>query len=82
MDKGGKKSAENDEQANHKLKLSIDLLAIKDLNMAANITCNYQLKLTSGGHSFKTDTATPVAQSAETKLLSGFASFEFSASKS
>lgn len=30
-----------EEQVNHKLKLSIDLLAIKDLVMAANIVCTY-----------------------------------------
>jgi len=52
------------------------------MNMAANVICNYQIRLTSERHSFKTDTATHVAQSADTKLHSGFASFEFLAAKS
>lgn len=84
MSKGGKKASEQsaDEQVNHSLKLSIDLLSVKDLNVAANVTCSYQIKLSSGSHSFKTDQPTAVGQSGETKLLLGFASYEFQASKS
>ena len=33
------------EDAAHKLKLSIDLSAVKNLQFAANLICTYQIKL-------------------------------------
>jgi len=41
--------------------LSIDLLRVKDLKMAVNMICSYQLKLSSGLHAFRSEHATPVA---------------------
>ena len=48
-------------EANHALKLSIDLLSIKDLKISANLVCDYQLKLSSGLHSFRSEKPTPVS---------------------
>lgn len=42
-------------EASHQLKLSIDLLRVKDLKCAANLICAYQLKLSSGLHSFRSE---------------------------
>lgn len=69
------------EEQHHKLKLSIDLLSVKDMLAASNVICAYQLKLSSGLQVFRSEVATPAGQSVEVKLQKGFCSFEFAASK-
>ena len=54
----------------HKLKLSIDLHSVKDLQFATNMVCQYSLKLSvTQTRVFKAQQATPVSQGAhETQL--------------
>ena len=76
------KQSDAGSEQHHKLKLSVDLLSVKDLQVSANLVCNYSLKLSSGMHTFRTEAPTPVSQASESKLQKAFASFEFAASKS
>ena len=78
---GGPGASQSGADASHSLKLSIDLLAVKDFKMAINLVCTYQLKLSSGLHSFRSEFPSPVAQSQECRLESGFTSYTFNASK-
>lgn len=75
-------AANNDPSALHKLKLSIDLLSVRNMSMAANVYLSYQLHLNEV-HSFQSSPPTPVGQSKgqDVKLANTFASYEFSASK-
>lgn len=65
----------------HCLKLSIDLLSVKNVANAANVFAQYQLDLTDK-HSFMSQPPTPVQTGAqETRLQNGFAAFDFVATK-
>ena len=76
-----KSSNKSDANAAHSLKLSIDLLSVRNLQAAANLVASYQLQLNEL-HSFQSSPPTPVNQGgADTQLQNGFASFEFLASK-
>jgi hypothetical protein len=57
---------------------------VKEMRVSAQISVSYSLRLQSATtHQFKSSPPTPVNQDAsETKLLNGFASFDFSATKS
>lgn len=76
-----KSSSKSDQNAAHSLKLSIDLLSVRNLQSAVNLVAGYQLQLNEL-HSFQSSPPTPVNQGgADTQLQNGFASFEFLASK-
>ena len=75
MAQKAQKAAGSAEDTQHALKLSIDILSVKDLKMAANLMCGYTIKLSSGAHSFRTETPTPVAQATEARIEKGFASY-------
>lgn len=66
----------------HGLKLSIDLLSVKNLQVAANIVLSYQLNLRDT-HSFQSQPATPVGQNqqSDTELKNCFCSYDFQATK-
>ena len=85
-------SVDSGVEQSFKLKLSVDVLSVKNLQMSANLQTKLNLNLQASGlknntslinHSFAAKEATPVNQGAhETKLADSFASYEFVATKS
>lgn len=89
------KSGAGGDEANalHKLKLSIDLASVRNMNTAANVIVAYEIKLKEV-HSFSSSMPEknynvqqpPVAVSAQkgidTQLANTFASYDFQATKS
>jgi hypothetical protein len=72
----------NQSNAMHNIKLSIDLMSVRNMAVAANAFVSYQIDLTDA-QNFQSQPPTAVpAGNQETKLNNGFAQYEFSASKS
>lgn len=67
-------------ESKHLLRLSIDLLSVKDLKMSANVTVSYTINLNKT-HAFESSPPTPANQSQEVKLSNAFATYEFQATK-
>lgn len=72
---------EADSEPKHLLRLSIDLLSIKDLKLSANVSVGYTVNLNKT-HTFKSSPSTPLNSGGnETKLANAFAAYEFQATK-
>lgn len=75
----------------YQLKLSVDILSVKNLQLSANVIAKYSVNLQASGcrtnkslvlHSYAAKEATAVNSGAhDTKLADSFASFEFVANK-
>ena len=78
----GKASDKAGGNAPHGLKLSIDLLSVKNMQVAANVVIAYQLRLRET-HSFQSSPPTSVGQNQmqDTELRNCFSSYDFHATK-
>ena len=87
----GDSSSEQAADLPYQLKLSVDILSVRNLTVSANVVAKYSVNLQTSGcrsnkslvmHSFAAKEATAVNSGAhDTKLADSFTSFEFSANK-
>lgn len=69
------------EEQSHQLKLSIDLLSVRNCSISANLFAAYQLKLKEV-HTFQSNPPTPVGTGTQDRELKNcFASYTFAATK-
>ncbi len=88
----GAYSIETISELPYQLKLSVDILSVKNFTLSANVLTKFNINLQAAGaknnrtlvhHNFAAKDATPVNQGAhDTKIQDSFASFEFVATKS
>lgn len=88
---GLESASESHLDVSYQLKLSVDVLSVKNFTTSANVVPKYTLNLQACGsrqnktlvqHNFAAKEATAVNQGPqETKLSDGFSSFEFTANK-
>jgi len=80
---GSQAKGQGNDKGSHQLKLSIDLLSVRNMQMAANLFAVYSLKLKEV-HQYQSNPPTPVGQTLmqDTELKNCFASFDFAANKS
>jgi predicted patatin/cPLA2 family phospholipase len=66
----------------HNLRLTVDMLSVKDMRMSANLMLKYVINLGGQSHAFQSFEPTPVNSSNQEKQLKKtLASYEFAATK-